>query len=64
MKDAEQEIEKGYYWIKWPEGELWEPALYIDEGEWVALGVEHVAGPSDFPPSEIGPRIPQYTDTL
>lgn len=55
MKDAE--LEKGFYWVKWPHDTRWEPAGYT--GWWFRIGRNRASEPE-----EIGPRIPQYTDTL
>lgn len=53
-------MESGFYWVKWGEKAAWEPAEYIDDVGWFRIALDD----KEPPPLEIGPRIPQYTDTL
>lgn len=60
MKDAEQELKGGFYWVKWGENLSWEISRFWPGDGWELMGADDDIG---IDPEEIGPRIPQYENT-
>lgn len=61
MCEITEDLEQGYYWVKWEETLSWEISRYWPEDGWELMGADDDIG---IEPEEIGPRIPQYEDTL
>lgn len=61
MSEAEQELERGFYWVKKEAWHCWSIGKLDEKSQWQYIGT---ASFMNQIPHEIGPRIPQYTDTL